>query len=125
VTTPGWFRSPLTPYGEGVVKRKLGLPSDASETAFRLVVRGFQELKGLKATGRVDEPTACALGDAAEWGSGGPPWWREGMTVDDVVVDRAVVFRLQGWLGVKPSRLIDATTAWHLTVDHGWGVAKA
>jgi hypothetical protein len=44
------------------------------------------------------------------------------MTVDDVVVDRAVVFRLQGWLGVKPSRWIDATTAWHLTVDHGWGV---
>lgn len=117
MTTPGWYRSPLTPYGEWVCKRKLGLPPDASGVAFRQVVRGLQELKGLRVTGLVDEPTAAVLGEAAEWGNGPPGWWREGITTDEVGVEAAVVHRLQGRLGIKPSDSIDATTAWHLVVD--------
>jgi hypothetical protein len=121
--TPGWYRSPLTEYGQGVAKRKLGLPEDASEVVFRQCVRGLQELKGLRVTGLVDEPTACALGDAAEWGSGPPTWWHEGMTIDGVRVAPELVRRLQGWLGFKPSGLINATTAWHLVVEYGVDVA--
>lgn len=115
--TPGWFRDPLTPYGARVARRKLGLPEDAPEAVFQMVVRGLQELKGLRVTGRLDEPTAAALGEAAEWGNSSPPWWREGLTVQDVAVDPDVVHRLQGRLGLKPQDVIDETTAWHLEVE--------
>jgi hypothetical protein len=115
--TPGWFRDPLTPYGERVARRKLGLPPDAPEAVFQMVVRGYQELKGLLVTGRLDEPTAAALGEAAEWGSGPPEWWFEGMAVQDVAAPADVVHRLQGRLGLKPTDVIDEVTAWHLEVD--------
>lgn len=118
MTAPGWWRDPLTPYGRGVALRKLGLPPDASEAVFQMVVRGLQELKGLRVTGRLDEPTAAALGEAAEW-SEPPEWWREGLTVEDVSVPDSVVYRLQGRLGLRASPVIDARTAWHLVVEHG------
>lgn len=119
MTVPGWYRNPLTPYGRGVVARKLGLPSDCSEVVFRQVVRGMQELKGLRVTGLVDEPTASALGEAYEWGNGGPAWWREGMSVGEVSVPVEAILRLQGRLGIRPSDLIDQATAWALVVDYG------
>lgn len=114
--TPGWYRSPLTEYGARVARRKLGLSPDSSDTVFQMVVRGYQELKGLRVTGHLDEPTAAALGEAVEWGNP-PGWWFDGMTVQDLAVDDDVVYRLQGRLGLKASNAIDANLAWHLVTE--------
>lgn len=114
--TPGWYRNPLTPYGARVARRKLGLAPDTSEQVFQMVVRGFQELRGLRVTGHLDEPTAAAMGEAVEWGSP-PDWWFDGMTVQDLAVEADVVHRLQGRLGLKASNAIDAHLAWHLETE--------
>ena len=114
--TPGWYRNTLTPYGARVARRKLGLAPDASESVFQMVVRGFQELRGLRVTGLLDEPTAAALGEAVEWGSP-PEWWYEGLWVQDLALDADAVHRLQGRLGLRVSDLIDADLAWHLVVE--------
>lgn len=113
---PGWYRDPPTAYGLGVARRKLGLAPDSPDLVFQMVVRGFQESKGLRVTGHLDEPTAAALGETAEWGSP-PDWWFDGMTVQDLPVDADAVYRLQGRLGLKVSNLIDADLAWHLVVE--------
>jgi hypothetical protein len=114
--TPGWYRSPLTAYGARVARRKLGLPEDAPEAVFQMVVRGLQELKGLRVTGHLDEATAAALGEAVEWRNP-PDWWRDGLTAQDLAVPADVVHRLQGRLGLKPTDVIDASTAWALVVE--------
>lgn len=123
---PAWFRDPLTPAGWRIVQRKLGLPETGSpDRVLYAAVAGFQKARGLPGTGEVDEVTAALLGPSASE-SALPDWWLEEYESDPLAVacflaihDRDLPWlkRLQGNHGLKPTGLIDKTTASVLEIE--------
>lgn len=122
--TPHWFTRPLADSDVGpdvaVVQRKLGVVPDGVFTSgLAEVVRGFQDRRGLPATGFVDEDTAMVLGEEAGYGRV-PDWYGTdqgpgvvadllGVTSPDDVRD--AVKRFQGNSGLPVTGVVDEATA--------------